>query len=137
MNWFISLEQLEKLATARPESPYFLLFAGLLIILACAIPLTILVRQRIEYWSKNFSADALPARGGIQIILPISGLMGGLYIFTASGLEVLGIPILPSLFFSLLFILLISYLAWLQLGRILSQRAIRHYLSENSGSLFN
>jgi hypothetical protein len=132
MNWLISLEQFEELATARPEPPYVLLLVGFLIALLCAIPFVILVRQRIEYWSKNFSANALPAGGGMHIILPFSGMMAGVYIFIASGLEVLGLPVLPSLFFPLLVILPISYLAWLQLGRVLSQQALRHYLSENA-----
>jgi hypothetical protein len=59
-------------------------------------------------------------------------MMGGIYISIASGLEILGTPVLLSLLFSLLLILLISALAWLQLGRTLSQQALRHYFSENS-----
>jgi hypothetical protein len=132
MDWFISLEQFEALMTARPDPPYVLVLVGLLSAIACAIPFTILVRQRIEYWAKNNSANALPVHGGIQIILPFSGMMGGLYIFTAAGLEVFGVPVLPALLLSLLLIVLTSYLAWLQLGRVLSKQALRHYLSENA-----
>jgi hypothetical protein len=134
MNWFISLEQFEALATARPEPPYVLLIAGLIIVITCAIPFFILVRQRLEYWSKNDSASALPVRGSIQIILPFSGMMGGLCIFIAAALEVLGVPILPALLLSLLLILLTSYVSWVLLGRILSRQALRHYLDENASA---
>ncbi|MBD1824802.1 hypothetical protein H6F51_20240 [Cyanobacteria bacterium FACHB-DQ100] len=131
MNWFISFEQLGDLAMARPDPPYFLLFVGFFIAVTSAIPFVALVRERIDYWSKHFSASDLPFRGAVQIILPLTGMMSGIYILTASGLEVLGVPVLPALFFSLLFILLLSYLTWLQLGRLLSQRAVSHYLHEN------
>ncbi|MGG6269505.1 hypothetical protein ACQ4M3_36720 [Leptolyngbya sp. AN03gr2] len=132
MSWFISLEQFEAFATARPEPPYFLWIVGLLITIVCALPFFILVRQRLEYWSKNDSVSALPVRGSIQIILPFFGMMSGVYIFIAAGLEVLGVPILPALLLSFLLILLISYLSWLLLGRVLSQQALRRYLRENA-----
>jgi len=88
------LEQFEALLTARPDPPYVLVIIGLLIAIACAIPLIVLVRQRIKYWAKNNSANALPVRGSIQILLPFSGTMTGMYIFTAAGLEVFGVPVL-------------------------------------------
>jgi hypothetical protein len=131
MNWFISLEQFDKLLTARPEPPYILWLAGLLSLIACTLPFVILVRHRMEYWAKNFSAHALPPQGKVQLVVPFSGMMGGLYVLTASSLEVLGIPILPSLFFSLLVIPLASYLTWRQLGRMLSRQALRYHLDEH------
>ena len=131
MNWFISFEQFGDLATARPDPPYFLLFIGLFIGLTSAVPFVALVRQRIDYWSSHFSANDLPLRGAVQIILPLVGMMSGIYIFAASGLQVLGVPVLPALFVSLLLILLLSYVTWLQLGRMLSRRAVDHYLHEN------
>ncbi|MBD0390480.1 MAG: hypothetical protein ICV54_29280 [Nostoc sp. C3-bin3] len=124
------LEQFEELATARPEPPYVLLIAGLLIAIVCTFPFVIAVRDRVEYWSKNLSPGALPAGGRLQIILPFSGISGGLCIFLASTLEVFGLPVIPSLFFSLLFTVLAGILAWFQLGNVLSRRVVRAYLEQ-------
>jgi hypothetical protein len=131
MNWFISLEQFDELLSARPEPPYVLWLVGLLSLLACMLPFVMLVKSRMEYWAKNSSGHALPRQGKIQLVLPFSGMMGGLYILIASSLEILGLPILPSLFFSLLVILLTSYLTWQQLGRMLSRQALRYHLDEH------
>ncbi|GAP93763.1 hypothetical protein [Leptolyngbya sp. NIES-2104] len=132
MNWFISVKQFEDLATARPDPPYVLLFVGLFITLTCAIPFVVLIRQRIDYWAKNLSASSLPVRGAVQVILPFSGMMGGICIFIASALEVFGVPVLPAFFVAVLLVLLSSYLAWWQLGRVLSQKAVRRHLDEAS-----
>lgn len=132
MNWLISLEQFEELATSRPSPPYFLLLAGLLIILACAIPLTIAIRQRIEYWSKRISPNAFPAEARLQTILPFSGTVSGFCIFLTAGLEVLGLPVLPSLVVALLVSGSVAYLAWFMLGRMFNRRALRSYLEQFS-----
>ncbi|MBD2464165.1 hypothetical protein H6G89_24490 [Oscillatoria sp. FACHB-1407] len=130
MDWLISLDDFNNLATARPEPPYFLLVAGLLIVLACALPLAIVVRQRMDYWAKNFSPNSLPKGGRLQVILPFSGVMGGICIAAASGLEILGVPVLPSLVFAAILTFLISYLAWSGLGRALSRRVLRSYFDQ-------
>lgn len=132
MDWFISLEKFEDLAVSRPDPPYILLLAGLLITLACALPLTIIIRQRIKYWSKNLSPDTLPSGGRLQVILPFSGTISGVCIFLTAALEALGSPVIPAIFFSLIFTLLIGYFAWLQLGKMLSRRAIRSYIEQSS-----
>lgn len=132
MDWLISLEQFEGLALSRPSPPYFLLVAGLLISIVCIIPLTIGIRQWLTYWSQNSSPSTLPAGGRLQVVVPFSGTMGGFCIFFASGLEVLGLPVLPSLFLALLGTGLLSYGVWLQLGRMLSQRAVRSYINRSA-----
>jgi hypothetical protein len=132
MDWLISLEQFEWLALSRPSPPYFMLVAGLLISITCIIPLAIGVRQWLTYWLQNSSTNSLPAGGRLQVVVPFSGTLGGFYIFFASGLEVFGLPVLPSLFLSLLATALLGYLAWLQLGRMLSRRAVRSYINRSS-----
>jgi threonine/homoserine/homoserine lactone efflux protein len=130
MNSLTFLEQFEELATAKPEPPYVLLIAGFLIITICISPLVIAIKQRVTYWSKNLSPGDLPTGGRIQIILPFSGVAGGLCIFLAAALEVLGLPVIPALFFSLLFTVLAGYLTWFQLGKLLSRRVVRSYLEQ-------
>lgn len=132
MHWFISLEQFEELATSRPTPPYFLLLAGLLIILSCLIPLTIGVRQSMKYWSTTPSPDGLTGGGRLQVILPFLGTVGGVCILLAAALEVLGSPVIPAIFFSLLFTIVIGYFTWLQLGKVLSRRIVRSYIKQSS-----
>ncbi|MBW4442647.1 MAG: hypothetical protein KME10_15710 [Plectolyngbya sp. WJT66-NPBG17] len=134
MDWFISLNQFEELVTARPSPPYVLLLSGLFITLACAIPFAIAVRQRIKYWSKYLSPDTLPTEAKLQIIVPFSGMVGGFYIALAAELEVLGLPVLPSLILALIVTFLAGYLAWFLLGRALSRRAVRSYLEQSFGA---
>jgi len=130
MDWVILLKQFEDLLASRPEPPYILSVVGLLIVLACMLPLTMMLRQRLQYWSENLSADTLSSEGRLQLILPFSGTIGGVYLFLLSALEVLGLPVLPALFLSLLFTLLSGYFAWLQLGKRLSRRALRSYMEQ-------
>ena len=130
MDWVILLKQFEDLLASRPEPPYILLVVGWLIVLACMLPLTMMLRQRLQYWSENLSSDTLPSKGRLQLILPFSGTIGGVYLLLLAALEVLGLPVLPALFLSLLFTLLSSYFAWLQLGKMLSRRALRSYMEQ-------
>jgi hypothetical protein len=130
MDWVILLKQFEDLLASRPEPPYILLVVGWLIVLACMLPLTMMLRQRLQYWSENLSSDTLPSEGRLQLILPFSGTIGGVYLLLLAALEVLGLPVLPALFLSLLFTLLSGYFAWLQLGKMLSRRALRSYMEQ-------
>jgi hypothetical protein len=130
MDWVILLKQFEDLLASRPEPPYILLVVGWLIVLACMLPLTMMLRQRLQYWSENLSSDTLPSKGRLQLILPFSGTVGGVYLILLAALEVLGLPVLPALFLSLLFTLLSGYFAWLQLGKMLSRRALRSYMEQ-------
>ncbi|MBD1909349.1 MULTISPECIES: hypothetical protein [unclassified Leptolyngbya] len=132
MNSLISFEQFSDWAAARPEPPYFLLFASMLIILTCSLPLIVAVRHRVNYWSKNFSPDTLPRGGGVQVLLPFLGTSAGLCILLASTMEVFGLAILPSLIFALVLTVVISQLAWSQLGKLLSRRLVRSYLDQFS-----
>ncbi|HEY9654815.1 MAG TPA: hypothetical protein V6C50_04930 [Crinalium sp.] len=130
MDWVILLKQFEDLLASRPEPPYILLIAGLLITLTCVLPLTAVLRQRMKYWSENLSPDTLPGQGGLQLILPFLGAVGGVFIVLISALEVLGLPVLPAIFLSLTFTLLGGYFAWSQLGKMLSRRALRSYMEQ-------
>lgn len=130
MDWVILLKQFENSLASRPEPPYILLVAGLLIILTCMLPLTVMIRQRMKYWSENLSPDTLSSEGKLQLILPFLGTVAGVCLVLIAALEVLGLPVLPALFLSLLFTLLSGYFAWLQLGKMLSRRALRSYMEQ-------
>lgn len=132
MTSLISFEQFSEWAAARPDPPYFLLFASLLIILTCSLPLFVAIRHRVKYWSNNFSPDTLPQGGGIQVLLPFIGTTIGLCFLLTSVMEVLGLALLPSLFLSLLLTIVIGQWAWTELGRTLSRRLVRSYLDQFS-----
>ena len=132
MDWVILLKQFEDLLASRPEPPYILLIAGLLITLTCVLPLTAVLRQRMKYWSENLSPDTLPGQGGLQLILPFLGAVSGVCLVLIFALEALGLPVLIAIFLSLLFTLLGGYFAWLQLGKTLSRRAIRSYMEQSA-----
>jgi hypothetical protein len=130
MDWVILLKQFEDLLASRPEPPYILLVAGLLITLTCMLPLTIMIRERMHYWSENLSPDTLSSEGRLQLIFPFLGTVGGVCLVLIAVLEVLGLPVLPAILLSLLSMLLSGYFAWLQLGTMLSRRALRSYMEQ-------
>lgn len=132
MDWTTSLEHLKDGALAKPSPPYVLLVAGLLILLACAFPLIMILLERLAYWSSHLSADELPSGGRLQVIVPFLGTSVGAGIFLAAGFEVLGMPVLPSLFLAFTVTIVGSYAAWLQLGRLFGNRALRSYLKQLS-----
>ncbi|MBD2078235.1 hypothetical protein H6F86_30970 [Phormidium sp. FACHB-592] len=130
MDWVILLKQFEDLLASTPEPPYILLVAGLLITLTCMLPLTMMIRERMKYWSENLSPDTLSSEGRLQLILPFLGTAGGVCLVLIAALEVLGLPVLPALLLSLLSTLLSGYFAWLRLGKMLSRRALRSYMEQ-------
>ncbi|MBD2033576.1 hypothetical protein H6F76_00660 [Leptolyngbya sp. FACHB-321] len=84
----------------------------------------------MQYWYENLSPDTLSSEGRLQLILPFLGTVGGVFLVLLAALEVLGLPILPAILLSLLSTLLSGYFAWLQLGKMLSRRALRSYMEQ-------
>lgn len=106
---------------AFPEPPYFLLAAGLFISLASGVAFEAVLKQAVREWSKNRSTRTLANLQGIQLLLPFLGISLGTCFFLSSGMEIFGFSTKLSYLISVPLTVLISWLVWSQLGKILIQ----------------
>jgi hypothetical protein len=58
---------------------------------------------------------------GFQLLVPFLGIAAGICVFLAAGLEIFGFPSWLSYFISLPLTVLIAFLVWSQLARLLAQ----------------
>jgi hypothetical protein len=126
------MEQIQDFFLFRfSQAPYFLLVIGLLISLSCALPFALILRELIQYWSKNHSQEAFTRWRKLQLLLPLLGVLIGFCISSASVLEIFGLSTVASYLLALLLVSIIGLLVWFQIGRILSRNLVRSYLSES------
>ena len=98
------------------EPPYFLLVAGLLAALTSGSAFAGTLKQILQKWSSDRTAN-LSARLGIrQLLVPFLGISAGVCLFLSSGLEIFGFPAWLSYIVALPLTLMIGLLVWLQLG---------------------
>jgi hypothetical protein len=104
-----------------PEPPYFLLVAGLFAGITSGAAFEATLKQKVREWSQNRSTRTLAQMKGFQLLLPFLGIAAGICVFLASGLEIFGFPSWLSYSISLPLTLLIGFLVWSQLGKLLAQ----------------
>ncbi len=104
-----------------PEPPYFLLVAGLFAGITSGAAFEATLKQKLREWSQNRSTRTLAQMKGFQLLLPFLGIAAGICVFLASGLEIFGFPSWLSYSISLPLTLLIGFLVWSQLGKLLAQ----------------
>lgn len=104
-----------------PSPPYFLLFFGLFSGLTCGLAFEATLRQKVQEWSKKRSTRTLAQMKGLQLLMPFLGITAGIAVFLASGLEIFGFPAWMCYTISLPLTLIISFLVWSQLSKLLGQ----------------
>lgn len=104
-----------------PEPPYVLLILGLFISLTSGIAFESVLKQSVQDWSRNRSTRTLATLQGIQLFLPFLGISLGICLFLSSGMEVFGFTTQLSYAIALPLTVLIGWLIWSQLGKILVQ----------------
>ncbi|XGV99210.1 MAG: hypothetical protein ACAF41_09775 [Leptolyngbya sp. BL-A-14] len=104
-----------------PEPPYVLLIVGLLFSLASGVAFEAVLKQSVRDWSKNRSTRTLATLQGIQLFLPFLGISAGICLFLSSGMEFFGFTTQLSYAIALPLTILIGWLIWSQLGKILAQ----------------
>jgi hypothetical protein len=104
-----------------PEPPYILLVAGLLASLLSGVAFDALLKASVRDWSKNRSTRTLATLQGITLLTPYLGICAGVCVFLASGVQLFGFPTRLAYAISLPLTLLIGWLIWSQLGKILIQ----------------
>ena len=104
-----------------PEPPYFLLVAGLFAGITSGAAFEATLKQKVQEWSRNRSTRTLAQMKGIQLLLPFLGIAAGISVFLAAGLEIFGFPTWLSYSISLPLTLLIGFLVWSQLAKLLAQ----------------
>lgn len=102
-----------------PEPPYFLLAAGLFISFASGIAFQAVMKNSVRDWNANRSTHSLTNMRGLNLFVPFVGMAIGSCLFLASGVEIFGLPSKLGYAISLPLTLLISWLVWTQLGKIL------------------
>ena len=104
-----------------PEPPYFLLFVGLFAGLSCGLAFEATLRQKVQEWSKNRSTRTLAQMKGLQLLIPFLGIAAGIAVFLAAGLEIFGFPTWLCYGISLPLTVIIGFLVWSQLSKLLAQ----------------
>jgi hypothetical protein len=103
------------------EPPYFLLLASLLACLASGAAFQAVLKQSVRDWQKNRSTRTLENLRGMQLFLPFAGIAAGSIVFLAAGVEIFGLPTKFAYAMSIPMTLLVGWLVWTQLGKILTQ----------------
>lgn len=101
-----------------PEPPYFLLVGGLLIALTSGTAFAGTLKQIVQKWSSERTANVKNAQlrtTGI-LLVPFLGISGGVCFFLAAGIEIFGFPGWFSYAVAVPLTLLLGLLVWLQLG---------------------
>lgn len=104
-----------------PEPPYFLLIAGLLASFASGAAFDAVLKQSVKSWSKSRSSHDLASLRGLQLLLPFLGIAAGVCVFLSSGMEIFGFPANLAYAIASPLTILIAWLIWVQLGKILIQ----------------
>ncbi len=103
------------------EPPYFLLLASLFVSLASGVAFEAVLKQSVRDWQKNRSTRTLEGLRGMQLFVPFVGIAVGAAVFLAAGVEIFGLPTRFAYALSIPMTLLVGWLVWTQLGKILTQ----------------
>jgi hypothetical protein len=103
------------------EPPYFLLVAGLVVSILSGIAFEAVLKENVREWAKSRSTRTLANLQGFQLFLPFVGMTLGICLFLGSGIQIFGFSGKIAYFLSVPLTLLIAWLVWTQLGKILTQ----------------
>ena len=104
-----------------PDPPYFLMGASLLAGLASGAAFSETLKQGVQAWSKQRSTSSLNDVQGRELLISFLGICISICVFLSSGLGIFGFPPKLAYAVSVPMTILISWLVWYQLGKILSQ----------------
>ncbi|MGB3693341.1 MAG: hypothetical protein WBG70_18745 [Spirulinaceae cyanobacterium] len=104
-----------------PEPPYFLLVFGLFAGMTSGVAFESTLKEKVQQWSKDRKSNTLADLQGFQLFLPYLGICAGICIFLAAGVEIFGFEPWLSYGLSLFLTILIGWLIWTQLGKVLQQ----------------
>lgn len=104
-----------------PNPPYFLIGASLLAGLASGAAFSEILKRSVEDWSKKRSTKSLGDIQGKELLISFLGMCISICVFLSSGLGIFGFPLKFAYAVSLPLTILIGWLIWYQLGKILSQ----------------
>jgi hypothetical protein len=104
-----------------PDPPYVLLAFGLFVSLTSGLSFDSVLKLSVKDWSKNRSTRKLANIRGLQLLLPFVGIAIGSCVFLGAGMEIFGFPTKLAYAISLPMTVLIGWLVWWQLGKILAE----------------
>jgi hypothetical protein len=104
-----------------PEPPYFLIFVGLFVGITSGLAFEATLKQFVQQWSKNPTAENLEQIQGFKLQLPFLVMATGVCIFLASGLEVFLFNRWIAYAIAFPVTIFIAALVWVQLGKLLQQ----------------
>jgi hypothetical protein len=103
------------------DPPYFILFAGLFIGIACGAAFNGTLRQNVKAWSVDRKNTNLGSGDGIELKLSFVGICLGIVFFLSAGLEIFGFPIWLCYSISFPTTLFVAILLWFQLQVLFKQ----------------
>ncbi len=103
------------------DPPYFLFLAGLLAGLASGKAFEATLKQGVQEWSRSKSSRSLANLRGLGLVLPYLGMVSGVLVFLACGLEIFGFTTTLAYAVATPLTALISLLVWYQLSVLLKQ----------------
>ena len=104
-----------------PEPPYFLLVFGLFAGMTSGAAFESTLKEKVQIWSKDRENNTLAELQGFQLFLPYLGICAGICIFLAAGVEIFGFTRWLSYGISISLTMLVGWLIWTQLGKVLQQ----------------
>jgi hypothetical protein len=103
------------------DPPYFILFAGLFVGIACGAAFDRTLRKNAKAWSVDRTNISLAKSDDITLRLPFFGICLGIIFFLSAGLEIFGFPTWLAYSIALPLTLFIAILLWFQLQVVFKQ----------------
>lgn len=105
-----------------PTPPYVLLVAGLLIGVLCGFAFEGTLKEQVNLWSQGSSDRPLAeaVRKG-PLVLPFAGIMIGICLFLASGIQIFSFPATACWVVATIMTVVTGWLVWDQLGKVLGE----------------
>lgn len=104
-----------------PSPPYFLLVASLLAGVASGVAFNASLKESVREWNAQKSTRSLAEIRGPKLAIPFLGILGGVCVFLASGVQIFSFSPKFAYAVSIPLTILTGVLVWWQLGKILTQ----------------
>lgn len=101
------------------DPPYFLIIAGLFVSLTSGLAFEATLKEQVRAWSKKRSAQEIAQAKGFYLLFPFLGICAGICVFLAAGLDIFGLGMKFSYTLAIPMTVLIGWLIWSQLGKLL------------------
>lgn len=104
-----------------PPPPYFLLVVGLFASLTSGLAFSNTLKNLVNGWNANRLAYRLTEIRGLSLLVPFLGILGGVCLFLAAGVQIFGFSAKGGYGISIPLTILTGRLVWWQLGKVLAQ----------------